>query len=931
MRAKALRQRAPRPIREDVSVAENTPAANAAEMPKTYDPAAAEPELIEQWINAGCYQRNKGVGDCTVVIPPPNVTGVLHMGHAMDDSIQDTIIRYNRMRGRSTRWIVGTDHAGIATQTKVDKKLKEEGISRLEIGREKFVDACQDWRREYGGTIIRQIRRMGCSVDFSDERFTMDPAYAKAVRKVFCDWYHDGLIYRGKRIVNWCPNCTTAISDDEAEYKDEKGHLWHLRYPLSEPVNGQDYIVVATTRPETMLGDTGVAVSPSDPEKAAFVGKTVKLPIVNREIPIFSDYHVDKDFGSGFVKVTPAHDPNDYAMGQAHDLPMINVFDEHAVVVEGYGEFSGMNRDEAREAIVAWFEENGLLDHVDEHEHSVMHCYRCDSKLEPWLSEQWFVGVEKLKQPALEAVTSGKIKFHPARWTDTYTTWMENLKDWCISRQLWWGHRIPVFYCPDCGWEDASMDDVCECPKCHGANVQQDENVLDTWFSSQLWTFATQGWPDDTSQLEAHHPTKVLVTARDIIALWVARMVMSSLYFTGEIPFEDVVIYATILAKDGSRMSKSKGNGVDPMDLIAKYGADAMRFNLLTLMTNNQDVKFDADIDKKTKELLGSPRTEQAKGFVTKIWNASRFVLMNMDGYTPGPAKATTPEDAWMLSRLAKMVKATTERLETYELGDYARELQGFFWGEVCDWYIELCKGRLLDGEGEERLQVQRNLVYVIDASLRMLHPVMPFVTESVWDSMPASELDADGNGGYTPHAGRFLMMANWPEPADLAVFEDDEAEGTFDIARRLVAGVRSSRARYKLSPKTELAVVVSAGADAVAKLSSQTEFVKNVGRVSSFEVAEGAEKPAASVTFVEPDFEAFVVMGDLVDFAAEGKKLEKDLAKAEKELAGTERTLANEGFIAKAAPEVVAAKRDRVAELTATVERLRAQLADLA
>ena len=912
-------------------MAENTPAANAAEMPKTYDPAAAEPELIEQWINAGCYQRNKGVGDCTVVIPPPNVTGVLHMGHAMDDSIQDTIIRYNRMRGRSTRWIVGTDHAGIATQTKVDKKLKEEGISRLEIGREKFVDACQDWRREYGGTIIKQIRRMGCSVDFSDERFTMDPAYAKAVRKVFCDWYHDGLIYRGKRIVNWCPNCTTAISDDEAEYKDEKGHLWHLRYPLSEPVNGQDYIVVATTRPETMLGDTGVAVSPSDPEKAAFVGKTVKLPIVNREIPIFSDYHVDKDFGSGFVKVTPAHDPNDYAMGQAHDLPMINVFDEHAVVVEGYGEFSGMNRDEAREAIVAWFEENGLLDHVDEHEHSVMHCYRCDSKLEPWLSEQWFVGVEKLKQPALEAVTSGKIKFHPARWTDTYTTWMENLKDWCISRQLWWGHRIPVFYCPDCGWEDACMDDVCECPKCHGANVQQDENVLDTWFSSQLWTFATQGWPDDTSQLEAHHPTKVLVTARDIIALWVARMVMSSLYFTGEIPFEDVVIYATILAKDGSRMSKSKGNGVDPMDLIAKYGADAMRFNLLTLMTNNQDVKFDADIDKKTKELLGSPRTEQAKGFVTKIWNASRFVLMNMDGYTPGPAKATTPEDAWMLSRLAKMVKATTERLETYELGDYARELQGFFWGEVCDWYIELCKGRLLDGEGEERLQVQRNLVYVIDASLRMLHPVMPFVTESVWDSMPASELDADGNGGYAPHAGRFLMMANWPEPADLAVFEDDEAEGTFDIARRLVAGVRSARARYKLSPKTELAVVVSAGADAVAKLSSQTEFVKNVGRVSSFEVAEGAEKPAASVTFVEPDFEAFVVMGDLVDFAAEGKKLEKDLAKAEKELAGTERTLANEGFIAKAAPEVVAAKRDRVAELTATVERLRAQLADLA
>lgn len=475
------------------------------------------------------------------------------------------------------------------------------------------------------------------------------------------------------------------------------------------------------------------------------------------------------------------------------------------------------------------------------------------------------------------------------------------------------------------------MDDVHECPHCHGHHVHQDENVLDTWFSSQLWTFATQGWPEHPEQMEGHHPTKALVTARDIIALWVARMIMSSLYFTKEIPFHDVVIYATILAKDGSRMSKSKGNGVNPMDLIAKYGADAMRFNLLTLVTNNQDVKFDANIDRKTKELIDSPRTEQAKAFVTKIWNASRFVLMNMDGYTPGPAKAATPEDAWMLSRLAKMVKDSTSRLEGYELGDYARELQSFFWGEVCDWYIELCKGRLLDGEGEERLQVQRNLVYVLDTSLRMLHPVMPFVTERVWDAMPASELDANAEGGYDAHDGRFLMMASWPEPDALAAFIDDEAESTFDIARRLVAGVRSARARYKLSPKTELEVVVSAGADAVAKLTSQAEFVKSVGRVSELTVAEGAEKPAASVTLVESDFEAFVVMGDLVDFAAEGKKLEKDLAKAEKELAGVERTLANEGFLAKATPEVIASKRDRAAELTATVERLRAQLADLA
>ena len=610
------------------------------EMPKTYDVASVEERILQKWLDGKYYARSKGEGDRTVVIPPPNVTGMLHMGHALDDTIQDTYIRYSRMNGYSTRWILGTDHAGIATQTKVDKKLKSEGISRLEIGREAFLEECQKWRDEYGGIIVEQIKRMGCSIDFDDEKFTMSPEYAKAVRKVFCDWYHDDLIYRGKRIVNWCPSCTTAISDDEAEYQDEKGHLWHLRYPLVEPVDGVEYITVATTRPETMLGDTGIAVSPDDPDKQKFVGKMVRLPIVDREIPIFSDWHVDAGFGTGFVKVTPAHDPNDYAMGQAHDLPQINIFDEHAVVVDGYGAFTGMTRDECREAVVAWFEEHELLDHVEDHEHSVMHCYRCDSTLEPWLSEQWFVAVDKLKGPATDVVADGQVTFHPQRWTQTYMTWMENLKDWCISRQLWWGHRIPVFHCADCGWEDALMEDTDVCPVCGSHEVHQEEDVLDTWFSSQLWTFATQGWPDHPEELVGHHPTKVLVTARDIIALWVARMIMSSLYFLDEIPFEDVFIYATILAKDGSRMSKSKGNGVDPMDLIAMYGADAMRFNLLTLVTNNQDVKFDANIDKKTHELIDSPRTEAARSFVTKIWNAARFVMLNMDGYEPGEPQA---------------------------------------------------------------------------------------------------------------------------------------------------------------------------------------------------------------------------------------------------------------------------------------------------
>lgn len=899
------------------------------EMPKTYDPQATEPELIEAWMSAGCYRRSKGVGDCTVVIPPPNVTGILHMGHALDDSIQDSFIRYNRMRGRSTRWILGTDHAGIATQTKVDKRLKEEGVSRLQIGRERFLEACWDWRREYGGTIVSQIKRMGCSIDFEDEKFTMSPEYAKAVRKVFVDWYHDGLIYRGKRIVNWCPSCKTAISDDEAEYRGEKGHLWYLRYPLVEPQDGIDHVTVATTRPETMLGDTGIAVSPSDPDKQTFVGKTVMLPIVDREIPIFSDWHVDAGFGTGFVKVTPAHDPNDYAMGQAHDLPQINIFDESAHVVDGYGEFSGMSRDECREAVVAWFEEHGLLERVEELDHSVMHCYRCDTALEPWLSEQWFVAVDRLKERATEVVRNGEVTFHPARWTDTYLTWMDGLKDWCISRQLWWGHRIPVFYCEDCGWQDALMEDIDVCPNCGGHHVRQDEDVLDTWFSSQLWTFATQGWPDHPEQMCGHHPTKVLVTARDIIALWVARMVMSSLYFTGEVPFHDVYIYATILAKDGSRMSKSKGNGVDPMDLMERYGADAMRYNLLTLITTNQDVRFDANIDKKTHALIDSPRTEQAKGFVTKVWNASRFVRMNLDGYVPGAPKAETPEDAWMLSRLARIVRESTEALEAYGFGDYARNIQSFFWNEVCDWYIELCKGRLLDGGGAERLQVQRNLVFVLDVSLRLLHPVMPFVTEKVWDALPASGLGraaADGEGD-----ARFLMLAAWPEPADFKTFVNDVAEHDFELAKSLVSVVRSTRARYRLSPKEELDVAVRASVEDCAVLEAQHDFICGVGRVGALTASEGQQKPEGAVSVVDGGLEVFVVVGGLVDLAAEVAQLRKGLAKAEGELAGVTKTLGNAGFVAKAAPAIIERKRSQQAELEQTVERLKVQIADLA
>ena len=888
-------------------------------MPKNYDAEAVEQRMLDKWLAGDYYRRNPGVGDCTVTIPPPNVTGKLHMGHALDDTIQDTIIRMNRMRGVSTRWILGTDHAGIATQTKVDKKLASEGISRREIGREKFVDACWDWTHEYGGHIVEQIKRMGCSIDFSDPHFTMDADYATAVRKVFCDWYHDGLIYRGKRIVNWCPHCTTAIADDEAEYKEEDGHLWYLRYPLVEPVDGQEYVVVATTRPETMLGDTGVAVSPKDHDKDKFVGAKVRLPIVDREIPIFSDFYVDAGFGTGFVKVTPAHDPNDYGMGERHGLEKVNIFDETAHVVEGYGEFSGMGRDECRQAVVAWFEEHGLLDHVDDHHHSVMHCYRCDSTLEPWLSEQWFVAVDKLKGPATEAVTSGKVTFHPSRWTQTYLTWMENLKDWCISRQLWWGHRIPVFHCEDCGWEDALMEDTDVCPKCGSHHVAQEEDVLDTWFSSQLWTFATQGWPEHPERLEGHHPTTALVTARDIIALWVARMIMSSTYFLKEIPFKDVVIYATILAKDGTRMSKSKGNGVDPMDLISMYGADAMRFNLLTLVTNNQDVRFDADIDKKTHELLGSPRTESARAFVTKIWNASRFVLGNLDGFTPGEPRAVSQADAWIFSRLAKLSAEVTKDIETYQFGEMARELHAFFWNEFCDWYIEFSKASLRE-EGDARLQTQRNLVYVLDNALRLLHPAMPFVTEAIWENVPHAEGEAPA-----------LMMAKWPEPESLASLVDEESERAVSLLCDVVSAVRSTRARYGISPKQELPVVLRAGFENALVLEGLKSQIISMARASELSIVPSdAHKPAESACVVAHGCEVYCVLTGLIDFEAERARLTKERATLQKDEAKFAKKLSNPGFLAKAAPEIVEKDTAKLVELRDKLARVEEQLAEL-
>lgn len=874
-----------------------------------------ERPIFEAWRDGGYFSRTPGFGEhasqpYTIVIPPPNITGVLHLGHALNDTIQDACIRRARMQGYRTRWVLGTDHAGIATQTKVDKHLAEQGINRREIGRDAFIEECQKWRDEYGTTIVNQIKAMGCSCDYENEQFTMSPEFSLAVRKVFVDWYHAGIIYRGRRIVNWCPSCTTAIADDEAEYEEEASHLWYLRYPLTEPVDGMDYLVVATTRPETMLGDTGVAVSPKDERYANLVGKTVTLPIVNREIPVFADFHVDAEFGTGAVKVTPAHDPNDFAMGQRAGLEQVNIFDETATVVDGFGKFSGMSRDEARQAVVDEFESLGLLDHIEDLTHSVMHCYRCHNTLEPWLSEQWFVSVDGLKKPAAAAVESGEIEFYPSRWSQVYLDWLDNLKDWCISRQLWWGHRIPMFYCDECGWHGASVEDVETCPEC-GAPVRQDEDVLDTWFSSQLWPFATQGWGvhgKDAPELVENYPTQLLSTARDIMGLWVARMVMASEHCMGQIPFQDVIIHPTVMGADGKPMSKSRGNGVDPVKLMEDYGADGMRFGLLTQVTGSQAIRFDVQ------------KIESARNFANKIRNAARFVAMNLEGYVPGEPQMADASDKWIFSRLAKLVEGVDAAYASYEFSEMTRQLYTFFWNEFCDWYIEFSKPRLAGDDEADRLACQRNLLAVLDVALRLLHPIMPFTTEDIYAKLPKGE-------GAPP----MLICAEWPSAQALAHYVDEQAELATVTVCDIVGAVRSARSRYGLSPKTQLEVVVKAPAEKAALVESQSQLISSLARTSSLSVSPDAPKPPESAVGLVSDVEVYTVLSGLVDFDAERKRLEKEAGKLQADAAKLQKKLSNPGFLSKAAPEVVEKDKARLADAEAQLERLHQQLSELA
>ena len=878
------------------------------------DYAAMERPIFEAWKDAGYFQRTPGFGEhagesYTIVIPPPNITGVLHMGHALNDTIQDACIRRARMRGFKTRWIIGTDHAGISTQTKVDKRLAEAGISRLEIGREAFIGECYKWREEYGTTIVNQIKGMGCSCDYSDEHFTLEPSYVRAVRKLFVDWYRDKLIYRGKRIVNWCPSCTTAIADDEAEYVDEAGHLWYLRYPLTEPVDGLEYLVVATTRPETMLGDTGVAVHPDDGRYKDIVGKKCLLPLVGREMPIVADEYVDLEFGTGCVKMTPAHDPNDFEVGLRHNLETIRVLDDHGKVVEGYGKYSGLDRYEARKLIIADLEEQGYLEKVEPHQHNVGTCSRCHHDVEPLISAQWFVKMEPLAREALRVVKEGESKFVPDRFSKTYTNWMENVRDWCISRQLWWGHRIPAWTCEDCGGMTVSETDPTCCAHCGSEHIRQEEDVLDTWFSSALWPFSTLGWPENTEDYQYFYPTDVLVTGYDIIFFWVARMIFSACEHTGKPPFHTVLIHGLVRDEKGRKMSKSLGNGIDPLVVAEQYGADALRFNLVTGNAPGNDMRFLPE------------RCEAMRNFANKIWNASRFVMMNLTIDRCALPDKLEQEDKWILSKLNRVVKEVTENMDAYELGVASAKVYDFIWSDYCDWYIEFTKARLQGEDEGAKIQAQQVLVYVLTQTLKLLHPFMPFITEEIWQALPRQE----------GCEAKFLMLDHWPQYSQTLDFpQEEKAVGLIIDA---VRAIRGKRAELNVPPSKKAHVTIATmEQDAFtqgAPLLKRLAWASEVSVIGPSEAGSSDEMMKQGlVELLTYAARIFLPLAELVDLEKERQRVEKELKKNSDELNKLTAKLSNPGFVSKAPQHVVEAERDRAEKLDILVKKLEAQLA---
>ncbi|HIT24713.1 MAG TPA: valine--tRNA ligase [Candidatus Enterenecus avicola] len=870
------------------------------ELPKVYEPQEVEGRIYEMWEKNGCFagHRDPDKKPFTIVMPPPNVTGQLHMGHAMDCTLQDILIRFKRMQGYAALWVPGTDHAGIATQIKVEEELrKKEGLSRHDLGREKFLERVWDWKHQYGNRIVAQQKKMGASCDWDRSRFTMDEGLSKAVRHVFVSLYNKGLIYKGSRIVNWCPHCVTALSDAEVEYQDKPGHLWHLRYPIV----GEEgrYVIVATTRPETMLGDTGVAVNPNDERYKDLVGKKCLLPLVNREIPIVADEYVDMEFGTGCVKMTPAHDPNDFEVGLRCNLESIRVLDDHGVVNENGGKYQGMDRYEARKAIVADLDELGLLEKIEDHQHNVGTCYRCGTDVEPIISAQWFVKMAPLAEEALRVVRDGETKFVPERFTKTYTNWMENVHDWCISRQLWWGHQIPAWTCADCGHITVSETDPTECEHCHSHNITQEEDVLDTWFSSALWPFSTLGWPDENSEdFKYFYPTDVLVTGYDIIFFWVARMIFSGCAHTGKTPFHTVFIHGLVRDDKGRKMSKSLGNGIDPLEMAEKYGADALRFNLITGNSPGNDMRFYVE------------KCEAMRNFANKIWNASRFVMMNLTITENKLPDTLEPEDKWILCRLGEVIGEVTENMEAYELGVASAKVYDFIWSDYCDWYIELTKARLQGEDEGAKVQAQQVLVYVLTETLKLLHPFMPFITEEIWQALP--------------HQGDFLMLQSWPK-ADPA-WSDVKAKESMEAVMDVIRTIRARRSEMNVPPSKKAALTIVTNEGEI--FTAGEAHLKRLAWCSSVTVQqEDLTDTAGMVCDITHMAKLYMPLAELVDVAKEKARLEKDLGKKQGELKGLEGKLSNPGFLGKAPEHVVAAERDRAEKLKVLIEKIQEQL----
>ena len=870
------------------------------ELPKVYDPGTVEKRIYEMWQSHGCF---KGVIDpdkkpFSIVMPPPNVTGQLHMGHALDSTLQDILTRYKRMQGYAALWLPGTDHAGIATQIKVEEELRvKEGLTRYDLGREKFLDRVWEWKNKYGNRIVEQQKVLGASCDWDRSAFTMDETRAKSVRETFCELYEKGLIYKGSRIINWCPKCRTALSDAEVEYKDMPGSFWHIRYPIED---SDEEFIIATTRPETMLGDSGVAVHPDDERYKHLVGKNAILPLVGRKLPIVADEYVELGFGTGAVKMTPCHDPNDYEVGLRHDLEQILCIDEDAKIING-GKYNGMDRYEARKAIVADLEEQGYLVKVEPYNHNVGCCYRCGTVVEPLTSPQWFVKMKPLAEAAIEVVKDGRIKFVPERFTKTYMNWMENVHDWCISRQLWWGHRIPAWYCDDCGKITVSRTDPCECEHCHSKNIHQEEDVLDTWFSSALWPFSTMGWPDKTPELDYWYPTSVMVTGYDIIFFWVARMIFSGMEQMKKEPFHTVFIHGLVRDSQGRKMSKSLGNGIDPLEMAEKYGADALRFNLITGNSPGNDMRFYVE------------KCEAMRNFCNKIWNASRFVMMNLaieDNHLP---ETLETEDKWILSKLNRVVKEVCDNMDSFELGVAAGKIYDFIWDDYCDWYIELTKPRLNGDDEAAKESAQRVLLYVLVEILKLLHPFMPFITEEIWQALP--------------HEGDALMMQSYPEYSEKLNFPEDEAN--FGMVMDAIKAVRARRSEMNVPPsrKSHLIIVT----DKAKAFTDGEKFICKLAYASGVEVrAELPESTDGMVSVITDNARMFMPMAELVDLEKERARMEKELANAKKQLDGQNAKLANENFVSRAPEKVVNAEREKKAKLEALIENLEESLKNL-